>query len=97
MSSTMSLVDAFFLWVVMIIIAIVLLIGVAMPIDILIPQFTAAGLDDYPSQWGSTADRDFLNMIIYVIDFCLVIIGGINFLASAVRRQEYDTQTMYYR
>ena len=99
MSSAMSLLDAFFLWVVLIIIAIVLLIGVSMPLDLLIPQFTASGLDTYSAEWGTTGDRDFLRVLVYVIDFCIIIFGGVNFLASSVRRQEYDVQqsTEYYR
>ena len=91
MSSAQSLFEAFIIWLIMCIFSVALLFSVAMPWDIMLPLFQAAGFDNVSSSWNTTGDRALLGQLIYAIIYLLPIIGGINFFATATRTQEYDT------
>lgn len=96
MSSAESLWDAFFLMMILIFIAIVLLFAVAIPGDNIIPVMQAAGTEDVSAQWDTFDDREYVQQLIYIVDYALVIIGVGNFIITAARRQRYDLTT-YYR
>jgi len=95
MSSAKSLFEAFFIWCIMIIVSITLLFAVAMPWDNILVGFQNAGVENVGEQWNTFGDRDFLGTLIMVIIYVLPIIGGVNFIATAVRRQEYDSESVY--
>lgn len=90
MSSVRSLFEAFIIMIVCIIIATVLLFAVGIPMDNIFTAFTNANFEDVGSQWDTFEDRDFIITAFYVLDYGIVLIGILNFLATAVRRQEYD-------
>jgi hypothetical protein len=91
MSSAQSLFEAILIWLIMCIFSVVLLFSIAMPWDIMLPLFQAAGMDNVGSTWNTTGDRDLLGQLIYVVIYVLPILGGINFFATATRQTEYDT------
>lgn len=96
MSSAQSLFEAFIIMMICFIVAVVVLFGVALPYDNMEPVFTQAGLGDVSEQWDTFGDRDFLVTLIYLLDIGIMIFGVGNFVVTAVRRQEYDEETIYY-
>jgi hypothetical protein len=95
MSSGASLMEAFIIWIITIILAFALAFGVAMPWDILLSIFQTAGFDNVGSAWNTSGDRTTLGNLILVCIYILPILGCINFFATAVRRQQYDQESIY--
>ena len=84
------------MWIILIVLSIAILFSVSIPLDNIIPVMQAANVEDVPTQWNTFSDRDMTINLVYVIIYALPIIGGINFIATAVRRQEYD-ENIYLR
>ena len=95
MSSGQSLMEAFIIWIITFILAFALALAILMPWDNLLSILQTAGMDNVSSAWNTTSDRSLLGNLMLVIVYILPILGGINFFATAVRRQEYDQESVY--
>lgn len=91
MSSAKSLFEAFIIMIILIMVAIILLFAVGIPTDNIFVAFIATGfIEDVGSNWDTFEDRDIVISAFYAFDYGLIIAGVLNFIATAVRRQEYD-------
>lgn len=90
MTSGMSLVNAFYVMMISLMLCIVLNIGLGFALDRMLLAFAAAGMYDVSEPWNPTYGIGMLCNEFYLLMYVPPILGVANFVYTAVRRQRYD-------
>ena len=90
MTSGMSLVNAFYVMMVSLMLCIVMNIGLGFALDRMLLAFAAAGLYDVSVEWEPTYGIGMLCNEFYLLMYVPPLLGVANFVYTAVRRQRYD-------
>jgi hypothetical protein len=89
-SSGYSLFSAFFIMMFSIFIGLLIVLSLGSVNDMVKDALIGSGVYDVSSNWGSISDPDNVSNVIYIVGYGIPIMGVVNFLYSAVRRQRYD-------
>jgi len=89
-SSGQSLFTAFIIMFVCIVFGVFINFSFASMFDMISNELAIAGVHDVSPAWDTSSSADFMGGTIRLLGYAVPIMGVVNFLYSAVRRQRYD-------